>query len=110
MLTDYAEGIHFKLRFIQDMITRSVEGHQAEIYGLEFSNDENYLVSNSYTLTRQIITPPTTLEWVKWVKPNDGSEAPVPRFYLFLFVLSPCAQRIAHGKKCDADIGEHRCP
>lgn len=47
MLTDYAEGIHFKLRFIQDMITRSVEGHQAEIYGLEFSNDENYLVSVS---------------------------------------------------------------
>lgn len=27
------------------MITRTVDGHQAEIYGLEFSNDEKYLAS-----------------------------------------------------------------
>jgi len=29
------------------MITRTVEGHQSEIYGLEFSNDEKYLSSVS---------------------------------------------------------------
>ena len=33
--------------------------------------------TDSYTLTRQIITPPATLEWTKWVKSNDGSEAPI---------------------------------
>lgn len=43
--TDFSIQIHFKLRFIQDMITRTVEGHQSEIYGLEFSNDEKYLAS-----------------------------------------------------------------
>ena len=32
--TDFSIQIHFKLRFIQDMITRKVEGHQSEIYGL----------------------------------------------------------------------------
>ena len=45
--SDYSIQIHFKLRFIQDMITRTVEGHQSEIYGLEFSNDEKYLASVS---------------------------------------------------------------
>ena len=45
--TDFSIQIHFKLRFIQDMITRKVEGHQSEIYGLEFSNDEKYLASVS---------------------------------------------------------------
>ena len=45
--TDFSIQIHFKLRFIKDMITRPVEGHQSEIYGLEFSNDEKYLASVS---------------------------------------------------------------
>ena len=45
--TDFSIQIHFKLRFIQDMITRKVERHQSEIYGLEFSNDEKYLASVS---------------------------------------------------------------
>ena len=45
--TDFSIQIHFKLRFIQDMITRTVEGHQSAIYGLEFSNDEKYLASVS---------------------------------------------------------------
>ena len=45
--SDFSIQIHFKLRFIQDMITRTVEGHQSEIYGLEFSNDEKYLASVS---------------------------------------------------------------
>ena len=45
--TDFSIQIHFKLRFTQDMITRTVEGHQSEIYGLEFSNDEKYLSSVS---------------------------------------------------------------
>ena len=45
--TDFSIHIHFKLRFIQDMITRTVDGHESEIYGLEFSNDEKYLASVS---------------------------------------------------------------
>ena len=45
--TDFSIQIHFKLRFIQDMITRTVDGHESEIYGLEFSNDEKYLASVS---------------------------------------------------------------
>ena len=45
--TDFSIQIHFKLRFIQDMITRTVEGHQSAIYGLEFSNDEKHLASVS---------------------------------------------------------------
>ena len=45
--TNFSIQIHFKLRFIQDMITRTVDGHESEIYGLEFSNDEKYLASVS---------------------------------------------------------------
>ncbi len=45
--TDFSIQIHFKLRFTQDMISQTVEGHQSEIYGLEFSNDEKYLASVS---------------------------------------------------------------
>ena len=34
--------------------------------------------ANSYTLTRQTsATPPTTLEWSKWLNPNNGQEVPV---------------------------------
>ena len=54
--SDYSIQIHFKLRFIQDMITRTVEGHQSEIYGLEFSNDEKYLASVSKGGTAYIWT------------------------------------------------------
>lgn len=46
-LTDFSIQIHFKLRFTKDMITRTIEGHQSEIYGLEFSNNEKYLASVS---------------------------------------------------------------
>ena len=46
-LTDFSIQIHFKLRFTKDMITRAIEGHQSEIYGLEFSNNEKYLASVS---------------------------------------------------------------
>ena len=54
--SDYSIQIYFKLRFIQDMITRTVEGHQSEIYGLEFSNDEKYLASVSKDGTAYIWT------------------------------------------------------
>ena len=45
--TDFSIQIYFKLRFTQNMTRNTVEGHQSEIYGLEFSNDEKYLASVS---------------------------------------------------------------
>lgn|GEM_PF-660851 len=45
--TDFSIQIHFKLRFTQSMVTRTIEEHQSEIYGLEFSADEKYLASVS---------------------------------------------------------------
>jgi len=45
--TDFSIQLHFKLRFTQEMITRTLDGHHAEIYGLAFSDDAKYLVSVS---------------------------------------------------------------
>ena len=33
--------------------------------------------AGSYTLTRQIVLPPGTLEWAKWLNPNNGQEVTV---------------------------------
>lgn len=33
--------------------------------------------AGSYTLTRQIVSPPGTLEWAKWLNPNNGHEVSV---------------------------------
>lgn len=44
---DYSISLHFKLRFTQNIITHPIRTHKAEIYGLEFSEDEKYLASVS---------------------------------------------------------------
>lgn len=45
--TDFSIRLHFKLRFTQDMITRTLTGHRSAIYSLAFSDDEKYLASVS---------------------------------------------------------------
>ena len=75
--TDFSIQIHFKLRFTQDMITRTVAEHQSEIYGLEFSADEKYLASVSKDGTAYIWSCSTYTQAARIDNVYTESEVPV---------------------------------